>query len=155
MPMYNIEELKELINTIDNSSVTALELESPDGDKLAIKKKVYSAPVQPVAAGETSAAPATAQSYGVQEQPSEETASAKADKTINCPMVGVFYAASSPDAEPYVKVGSKVNAGDVVCIVEAMKLMNEITASESGTIAEICAENGQIVEFGQPLFKLS
>ena len=67
-------------------------------------------------------------------------------------MVGVFYTSSSPEADPYVKVGSKVNKGDIVCIVEAMKLMNEVTATESGTIKEILVENGDFVEFGQPLF---
>lgn len=67
-------------------------------------------------------------------------------------MVGVFYTAPSPEADPYVKVGSVVNKGDVVCIIEAMKLMNEVTATQSGTIKEILAENGDIVEYGQPLF---
>ena len=67
-------------------------------------------------------------------------------------MVGVFYAASSPDAEPYVKVGSKVHKGDVLCLIEAMKLMNEVTAEKDGEIVSICAENGQVVEYGQALF---
>ena len=67
-------------------------------------------------------------------------------------MVGVFYAASSPDAEPYVSIGSRVKKGDVVCIIEAMKLMNEVVASESGTVTEVLVKNGDLVEFGQPLF---
>lgn len=151
MAMYSLEELKELIETVDKSSVTGLELESADGEKLAIKKKVYTASVQPAAA-------AAAQVTTAQEMPSaeaKEEAKPIEGKTITCPMVGVFYSASAPDAEPYVKVGSKVNKGDVVCIIEAMKLMNEITATESGTIEEILIENGQIAEYGQPLFKLS
>ena len=73
---------------------------------------------------------------------------------VNAPMVGVFYAAPAPDAEPFVRVGQHVQRGDVLCIVEAMKLMNEITADADGEIAEICVENGQVVEFGQPLFRI-
>lgn len=72
--------------------------------------------------------------------------------TINAPMVGTFYAASSPDAKPFVTVGTKVKKGDVVCIIEAMKLMNEVEADIDGEIVEIVAENGQMVEYGQPLF---
>lgn len=73
---------------------------------------------------------------------------------ITTPLVGVFYSASSPDAKPYVEIGTKVKKGDVLCIVEAMKLMNEITADFDGEIVDICAENGQIVEYGQILFKM-
>ena len=69
-------------------------------------------------------------------------------------MVGIFYAAPSPDAEPFVKVGSKVKKGDTLCIIEAMKLMNDVVAEEDGEIVEICAENGSLVEFGQTLFKI-
>ena len=79
----------------------------------------------------------------------------KAEGTpVTSPMVGVFYAAPAPDKEPYVSVGSKVNKGDVLCLIEAMKLMNEVTAEKSGEITEICVENGQVVEYGQPLFMI-
>ena len=74
---------------------------------------------------------------------------------VTSPLVGVFYASPSPDAEPFVKVGSMVKKGDVLCIVEAMKLMNEIVAEQDGTVVDICAHNGDVVEFGQTLFKLS
>ena len=70
------------------------------------------------------------------------------------PMVGVFYASPSPDDPPFVKVGQKVHKGDVLCIIEAMKLMNEITAEEDGEIIDVCATNGSVVEYGQTLFKL-
>ena len=73
---------------------------------------------------------------------------------MTSPMVGVFYAAPSPDQEPYVVVGSKVNKGDVLCLIEAMKLMNEVTAEQSGEIAAVCVENGQVVEYGQTLFTI-
>ena len=75
-------------------------------------------------------------------------------REIKSPMVGVFYAAPSPDAKPFVEVGSRVKKGDVVCIVEAMKLMNEITAEFDGEVVDICVRNGEVVEFGQTLFKL-
>ena len=69
-------------------------------------------------------------------------------------MVGIFYTAPSPEAEPFVKVGSKVKKGDTLCIIEAMKLMNDVVAEEDGEIVEVCAENGSLVEFGQTLFKI-
>ena len=73
---------------------------------------------------------------------------------VKSPLVGVFYAAPAPDAEPFVKVGDRVKKGDVLCIVEAMKLMNEITASHDGEVIDICIQNGSVVEYGQTLFKL-
>ena len=75
-------------------------------------------------------------------------------REIKSPMVGVFYAAPAPDAQPFVQVGSKVKKGDVVCIVEAMKLMNEIAAEFDGEVVDVCVHNGDVVEFGQTLFKL-
>ena len=77
-----------------------------------------------------------------------------AARMIVSPMVGVFYASPSPDDPPFVKVGQKVHKGDVLCIIEAMKLMNEITAEEDGEIIDVCAANGSVVEYGQTLFKL-
>jgi acetyl-CoA carboxylase biotin carboxyl carrier protein len=74
--------------------------------------------------------------------------------TVTSPMVGVFYAAPAPDKRPYVSVGDRVNAGDVLCIIEAMKMMNEIAAEKSGVITEICVGNKQIVEYGHPLFRI-
>lgn len=74
---------------------------------------------------------------------------------VTCPLVGVFYAAASPEDAPFVTVGSSVKKGDVLCIVEAMKLMNEITAEKDGVVTQICVENGQVVEYGQPLFYLA
>lgn len=75
-------------------------------------------------------------------------------REVRSPMVGVFYASPSPDAEPFVKVGSHVKKGDVLCVIEAMKLLNELNSDMDGEIAEICAGNGQVVEYGQPLFKI-
>lgn len=75
--------------------------------------------------------------------------------TVTSPMVGVFYAAPAADRKPYVSIGDRVSSGDVLCIVEAMKMMNEITAEKSGVITEICVGNKQIVEYGHPLFRIS
>lgn len=156
--MYSIEEIKELIATLDNSGLTNLEIVDQKGERLTLKKKITEAdshavnvtvPVGTVGSvAPTATIPQVTES---QAAPAEPQAQPKG-KTIDCPMVGVFYTAPSPEADPYVKVGSVVNKGDVVCIIEAMKLMNEVTATQSGTIKEILAENGDIVEYGQPLF---
>lgn len=154
--MYTIEEIKEIINALDNSSVTEVELTCGNGEKIKLKKRnevkvVAAEPVEiPVApaAPVVSAAPAA---------PAATAPAAPAEtegKEIKSPMVGVFYAAASPDSEPYVQVGQAVKKGDTLCIIEAMKLMNEINAEESGVITEICAKNGDLVQFGQPLFKI-
>ena len=94
-----------------------------------------------------------AQPAAVAEVP-EAPAAADSDKTLKAPIVGVFYTAPSPDAQPYVSVGKKVKKGDVVCIIEAMKCMNEIQAEEDGEITAVLAINGGLVEYGQPLFQI-
>ena len=86
--------------------------------------------------------------------PAAEKAEDHGGELIRSPMVGVFYAAPAENAVPYVAVGDKVKQGDTLCIIEAMKLMNEITAEKDGVIAEVCAGNGQVVEYGTPLFRL-
>lgn len=155
--MYSIEEIKDLIATLDNSSLTNLEITCENGEKLYLKKKVVVnnistvAPTVPVV-NATMETPIANTNTVATDAPSAEATTAVQGKTIDCPMVGVFYTSPSPDAQPYVKVGSTVNQGDVLCIIEAMKLMNEVTATESGTIKEILVENGDIVSFGQPLF---
>ena len=86
--------------------------------------------------------------------PAPETEEPQDLITVPSPMVGIFYTAPSPEAPPFVTMGQEVKAGDVLCIIEAMKLMNEITAEEGGIVTQCCPGNGQLVEFGQPLFKL-
>lgn len=83
-----------------------------------------------------------------------QVAETKCNHIVKSPMIGVFYAAASPTAAPFVTVGSKVKKGDVLCIIEAMKLMNEIVAEQDGTIVEVCAKNGDLIEFEQELFKI-
>lgn len=146
--MYNIDEIKEFIAVLENSSLSVLELQNENGSKIRLEKPQVA--VQ--AASVVQAAPAP-QSAPAQTAP---TAAPVADsgKTINAPIVGVFYAAPSPDAQPYVSVGKQVKKGDTVCIIEAMKCMNEIQAEEDGEIADILVKDGELVEYGQPLFKI-
>ena len=155
--MYTIDEIKEIINALDNSSVTEVELTCGNGEKIKLKKKsevkvVAAEPIEvPAAPMVIPAAPAAPTAPAV---PAAEAAPVAEGKEIKSPMVGVFYAAASPDSDPYVQVGQAVKKGDTLCIIEAMKLMNEINAEESGVITEICVKNGDLVQFGQPLCKI-
>ena len=129
-----------------------LEIQREDGSKIHLEKPQQIVSTIPVANG--AAVPA------VPVMPSAaapEVAAASAQdsgKTINAPIVGVFYAAPSPESEPYVSVGKQVKKGDTVCIIEAMKCMNEIQAEEDGEITAVLANDGELVEYGQPLFKI-
>ena len=148
--MMKIEEIKELVQMMEQSTLTALELHIGD-DSLRLERNT--AATAPYAAP-AAAAPmqAAVQSVVIEQAPA---APKQQGTPVTSPLVGVFYAAPSPTDAPYVTVGSTVKKGDVLCIVEAMKLMNEITAEQDGTIVEICVENGSVVEFGQPLFYLA
>ena len=164
----NVNEIKTLVEIMEDSSLTAMEIEVPElkvrlersaanGSMVEVlQQPLYSVPAAvpaavPEAAPAAPAAPAQPAAAAPQ-APAQENAFYK---EIKAPMVGVFYTSSAPEAEPYVTKGSQVKKGDVVCIIEAMKLMNEIAAEEEGRIVEVCAQNGQIVEYGQTLFKLS
>lgn len=160
--MLKLSEIKELVKLIDQTSVSELEIEN-EGSRICIRKHKPEIVTQAVAAPAYApvavqpqvhnAAPAAAQP---QAEPSAASngAGRSADNLhkIVSPMVGTFYRASSPGAAPFVSSGDKVNEKTVVCIVEAMKLMNEIEAEVKGEIVEILVENGQLVEYGQPLF---
>lgn len=148
----NIEEISKLIEVFAKSGLQEFTYEE-EGMKLSLQGKQNAIAVAAAAAAETpvqmqaaSPAPAVQESAPVPEE--------KEGMMITSPLVGVFYAAPSEDAEPYVSVGSAVKQGQVVAIVEAMKLMNEIESDYSGTVAEILVENGQAVEYGQPLFRI-
>ena len=149
--MYSIEEIKELLAAFDGSKATALDIQMGEDEFISIRQKSAKAAVAVPAA-------AVNETPAVEVQVSTEPAApvmtgVKTEGTpVESPMVGVFYSAPSPDSEPYVTVGSEVNKGDVICLIEAMKLMNEVTAEKNGVIAEVCVENGQVVEYGQPLF---
>ena len=142
--MFNIDEIKELIALLEESSLSVLEVK--DDDKKVRLEKAQTAAAAP-AAVTVNAAP-------VQAAPAPAAEADDNGKTISAPIVGVFYAAPSPESEPYVHVGQKVKKGDVVCIIEAMKCMNEIQAEEDGEITAVLATNGELVEYNQPLFAI-
>ena len=145
-----VDEIKAIVQLMSDNDLTEFKIEAEDM-RLCIKRgsehttvtvpqMIHSAPAQPAGMMPAAAAPAS-------EAPAEAP-----KETIDSPIVGTFYRASSPESEPFVEVGTKVTPDSVVCIVEAMKVMNEIKAEKSGTIKEILIENAQAVEFGQPLF---
>ena len=148
----DLRKLKTLIDLVSESGVAELEI-TEDEDRVRIVNRSNAAPVpvhqpvvvapqmpQPVPAAEPAKAPV---------QPAATTGT-----PINSPMVGTFYRAPSPGADPFVKVGDTVKKGQVVCIIEAMKLLNEVEADAAGVVKEVCVEHGQPVEFGQALFIL-
>lgn len=144
--MFNIEEIKKLITLLEDSSLSVLEVESDD-NKVRLEKATQGSPMvsvannNPVVAASEAAVP-------------EASADAESGRVIKAPIVGVFYVAPSPESDPYVTVGKKVKKGDVVCIIEAMKCMNEIQAEEDGEITAVLANNSDLVEYGQPLFSI-
>lgn len=141
----NIRQIRELAQIVRENGLSALEVsENESRIRIECEKKP---------AAEAAAAPA--QDVQVVTIPAEEApVDFNRAREIRSPMVGVFYAAASPDTRPFVELGTKVKKGDVVCIVEAMKLMNEITADMDGEVVDICVRNGDVVEYGQPLFKI-
>ncbi|MDH6592840.1 acetyl-CoA carboxylase biotin carboxyl carrier protein [Variovorax sp. TBS-050B] len=148
----DLRKLKTLIDLVSESNISELEITETEG-KVRIVKGGGAAPVQYV---QTVAAPTAAPAPGAAAAPVLPAApapeAAPTGHVVKSPMVGTFYRASSPGAPAFVEVGSKVNEGDTVCIIEAMKILNEIEADKSGTITQILGENGQAVEYGQPLF---
>lgn len=153
----DLRKLKTLIDLVSESGVAELEITEGD-DRVKIVNRVGAAPVAAAAPAViatpvvASAAPAAAPAPAVAAEPAAAPVAAEDTRTINSPMVGTFYRAPSPGAKPFADVGQKVKAGDTVCIIEAMKLLNEIETEYDGVIKEILVENGQPVEFGQPLF---
>jgi len=152
MEMFKLSEIKELIKLVDESSVQELEIEN-EGSRLSIRKPgkteyVQAAAVQP----QVIAAPQVQQPAAVVAEAAPQVDTTSHLHKIVSPMVGTFYRASSPEAGPFVSVGDKVVDKTTVCIIEAMKLMNELDADIKGEIVEVLVENGQLVEYGQPLF---
>lgn len=156
--MLSIEDIKALIKEMDTSSLSELKFESDD-TKITLRKAsalANKAIIQAVPQTTGIQAP-VAQTAVQASVPAGDAASAEKTEDVSlhkitAPMVGTFYSSSSPDTEAFVSKGSKVDNKTVVCIVEAMKLFNEIEAECKGTIVDILAEDGQLVEYGQPLF---
>jgi acetyl-CoA carboxylase biotin carboxyl carrier protein len=161
--MLKVQEIRELIKLVDQSSIDEFSYEI-EGSKIKMKKKSAGqqvvvepakvavetpAPIQPV---QTPTAIPAAQVTESKQTPKEESVQDTDLHKITSPMVGTFYQSPSPDADVYVKPGSKVSKDSIVCIVEAMKLFNEIEAEVNGEIVEVLVKDGQLVEYGQPLF---
>jgi acetyl-CoA carboxylase biotin carboxyl carrier protein len=144
----DLRKLKTLIDLVSESNISELEITETEG-KVRIVKGGLAAPVQYV---QSVAAPAAASVAGPATEPAPVVAPAALGHVVKSPMVGTFYRSSSPGAAAFVEIGSQVKEGDTVCIIEAMKILNEIEADKSGTIMQIMGDNGQAVEYGQPLF---
>ena len=145
------EKMIELIKTVSDSNLTQFQIEE-DGFKLSMKTDKQSK----VVVQKQESVPKEIQSVAMDEiKPAEQKEIKKAEgNVVKSPLVGTFYSASSPDSAPFVKVGDTVKKGQVLGIVEAMKLMNEIESEFDGVVKEIQIENEQVVEYGQPLFKV-
>lgn len=148
----DLRKLKKLIDLVEESGISELEL-TEDGEKVRISRNfTASAPIQQYApmqyAPQHTIAPAAASAtVAIEAAPAAEEGHA-----VKSPMVGTFYRSPSPDAKPFVEVGDTVAVGDTLCIIEAMKLLNEIEADKAGVIKKILVDNGQAIEYGEPLF---
>ena len=148
----DLRKLKKLIDLVQESGIAELEITEGE-EKVKIVKGgvvVASAAPMPVAAPPPPSAPAGAPAAA----PAAEPEAGQEGQVVKAPMVGTFYRSASPDAKPFAEVGQAVKEGDTICIIEAMKLMNEIEADASGVVKAILVENGQPVEYGQALFIL-
>ena len=139
------EKIKQLIEEMGNSKLTEVDIEFPDGTKISMKKdKMQEKIIQntPIVENNTI------------ENQIKEGKNEKKGNIIKSPMVGTFYLKPSPTAEPYIEIGKEVKKGDVLCIIEAMKLMNEIESEYTGKVTEILVKDGETVEYGTPLFRI-
>lgn len=148
----DLRKLKKLIDLVEESGISELELTEGE-EKVRISRALMqgSAPIAHYVAAPAAATPAAAPSA----PPAQATPAATVEpegKIVKSPMVGTFYRASSPDDKAFVDIGSSISAGDTICIIEAMKLLNEIESEHTGVIKKIFIENGQPVEYGEPLF---
>ena len=153
----DLRKLKTLIDLVSESNISELEITEADGkvrivkaDRAAALAPVMHYTAQPVAGQPALPAAPAAAAHAPAAAPAAEPE--PTGHVVKSPMVGTFYGAPEPGAAPYAKVGTRVKAGQVVCIIEAMKIMNEIEADKAGVVKQILCENGQAVEFGQPLF---
>jgi acetyl-CoA carboxylase biotin carboxyl carrier protein len=163
--MIDLAFIESLIRALDESSLDSLELER-GGTRVRLSKSPSSASGAPQNLGQAAPGPSVASQFGAVESPSsapvqnlsavpapeEVVDESQGLIEVTSPMVGTFYASPAPDADPYVEVGQRIGEGTVLCIIEAMKLMNELESEVTGTVAKIMAENAQPVEYGQVLF---
>ncbi|SRR5579864_4338289 len=148
-----LKDIKAIIDLMKKNDLSVFEMEK-DGFRLKLQKGLGDQPVMVAAAPPTGVAPVANAPTSAAAASAAAASEAGNLKDITSPMVGTFYRAASPDAPAFVDVGTKVTADTVVCIIEAMKVMNEIKAEANGVIAEVVAENGKPVQFGQALFRV-
>jgi len=150
----DLRKLKTLIDLVSESNISELEITEADGKVRIVKADPNAAVVMTAApVAQQAAQPVQAAAPAVAAAPAPVAAPVEpAGHTVKSPMVGTYYGAASPGAKPFVEVGTVVKEGQAICIIEAMKIMNEIEADKSGTVTKVMCENGQAVEFGQPLF---
>ncbi|MEY2730714.1 MAG: hypothetical protein RL584_1840 [Pseudomonadota bacterium] len=153
----DLRKLKTLIDLVSESNISELEITEAEGKVRIVKAGASAVAVPaviaaPLAAAAPAAAAATAAPAPAGAAPEPAPAAEPAGHAVKSPMVGTFYRAASPGAKPFAEVGQQIKEGEAICIIEAMKIMNEIEADKTGTITQILCENGQAVEFGQPLF---
>ena len=147
----DLRKLKKLIDLVQESGIAELEITEGEEKVKIVKGGVVVAAAAPAAVAAAEARPAASAAPG----PAGEAEAAQEGHVVKAPMVGTFYRSPSPDAKPFVEVGQAVKEGDTICIIEAMKLMNEIESDKAGIVKAILVENGQPVEFGQPLFVIA
>jgi acetyl-CoA carboxylase biotin carboxyl carrier protein len=146
----DLRKLKTLIDLVSESNVSELEITEAEGKVRIVKGG--GAVVQPLASPMAPATPALAPSPVAAVLPVVEAEPPASGHVVKSPMVGTFYRAASPGAKSFVEIGSQVKEGETICIIEAMKILNEIESDKAGTVTQILGENGQAVEYGQPLF---
>ncbi|HEV7577093.1 MAG TPA: acetyl-CoA carboxylase biotin carboxyl carrier protein [Caldimonas sp.] len=147
----DLRKLKTLIDLVSESNISELEIAEADGKVRIVKASAQAAPAAvPTGAQPAPATIATAAERAAAHEPAPPAA--VTGNVVKSPMVGTFYRSASPGSDAFIEIGSTVKVGDPICIIEAMKIMNEIEADAAGTIKEILCENGQAVEFGQALF---
>lgn len=152
--IFDVKKVRRLVELMKEHDLAEVDLRQGD-QRVRLRRAGDPVMLSGVPAGFTTPAKPQASAPAVESKSAEPIADTSADlATIKSPMVGTFYAASSPDSPPFVKVGDHVGPDTVVCIIEAMKVFNEIPAEVSGRVAAVLVENGEPVEFGQPLFKI-
>lgn len=149
---YN--EIKKLMDEMGTANIDELEIEFPEGMKISMKKNTNRDKITAIEQQTSTSSMPTIQVKAENNIVKEEIPCEENYQIIKSPMVGTFYSSASPNADPFVKIGDKVKKGQVVCIIEAMKLMNEIESEYDGEIVEICVNNNDVVEYGMPLFKI-
>lgn len=151
------KRLAEIADVMEDRGLTRVRVEEPDGTAVELERASAAQPVavpMPSAMAAPVAAPATAPTAPEPAAQAPAAAPESQGTEVTAPMVGVFYAAPAPGDEPFVRVGSKVKAGETLCIIEAMKVLNEVTAEADGEVLEICVADGDLVEFGSCLMRI-